>query len=167
MQLKNDGNFEGETPNPTGSVFGDYPEMLSVARSAPDGRLDDFQRSKVRVWADYHAGLGQYGSLTFAPIYRYNSARTYSLVLNGQPLSTVQAALNPGYAGTPTQQIFFGERGSQSFEGFRAGRPRGDLRDSGVALGAAVDQVRVVQRAQQSEADRVGHDDHRRSGERT
>jgi len=30
----------------------------------------------------------------------------------------VQAARNPGYAGTPAQQIFFGERGSQSFEGF-------------------------------------------------
>ena len=55
VQLKNDGNFEGESPNPTGSVFGDYPEMLSLARSAPDGRLDDFQRSKVRVWADYRA----------------------------------------------------------------------------------------------------------------
>ena len=49
LQLKNDGNFEGETPNPTGSVYGDYPEMLSLARSAPDGRLDDFQRSKVRA----------------------------------------------------------------------------------------------------------------------
>ncbi len=118
VQLKNDGNFEGETPNPTGSAFGDYAEMLSLARSAPDGRLDDFQRSKVRVWADYRAGLGRYGSLNIAPIYRYNSARTYSLVLNGQPLSAVQTGRNPGYAGTPTQQIFFGERGSQSFEGF-------------------------------------------------
>jgi hypothetical protein len=118
VQLKNDGNFEGESPNPTGSVFGDYPEMLSLARSAPEGRLDDFQRSKVRVWADYRAGLGQYGSLNIAPIYRYNSARRYSLVLNGQALTTVQAARNPGYAGTPTQQVFFGERGSQSFEGF-------------------------------------------------
>ena len=118
VQLKNDGNFEGETPNPTGSAFGDYPEMLSLARSAPLGRLDDFQRSKVRVWADYRTELGSFGSLTFAPIYRYNSGRTYSLVLNGQPLSPVQAARNPGYAGTPTQQIFFGERGSQSFEGF-------------------------------------------------
>ncbi len=118
VQLKNDGNFEGETPNPTGSVFGDYPEILTLARSAPEGRLDDFQRSKVRVWADYHAGLGRFGSLNVAPIYRHNSARTYSLVLNNQPLSAVQAARNPGYAGTPTQQIFFGERGSQSFEGF-------------------------------------------------
>jgi outer membrane receptor protein involved in Fe transport len=118
LQLKNDGNFEGETPSPTGSAYGDYPEMLSLGRSAPEGRLDDFQRHKVRLWADYRAELGRYGSFTVAPIYRYNSARTYSLVLNGQPLSAVQAARNPGYAGNPTQQVFFGERGSQSFEGF-------------------------------------------------
>jgi hypothetical protein len=118
VQLKNDGNFEGESPNPTGSVFGDYPEMMTVSRSAPEGHLDDFQRSKVRLWADYEASLGAWGSLHVAPIYRYNSAKTYSLVLNGQPLSAVQAARNPGYAGTPTQQIFFGERGSQSFKGY-------------------------------------------------
>src|SRR5687767_7218238 len=62
VQLKNDGNFEGETPNPTGSVYGDFAEMLSLARSAPEGHLDDFQRSKVRVWADYRADLGQFGS---------------------------------------------------------------------------------------------------------
>jgi hypothetical protein len=118
VQLKNDGNFEGETPNPAGSVFGDYPEMLSPGRNAPQGRLDDFQRSKVRVWADYRASLGRYGSIALAPIYRYNSARTYSLVLNGQPLSAIQAARNPGYAGSPTQQVFFGRRGSESFAGF-------------------------------------------------
>jgi hypothetical protein len=118
VQLKNDGNFEGETPNPTGSVFGDYPEMLALPRSAPEGRLDDFQRSKVRLWADYRAELGRFGSLNFAPIYRYNSARTYSLALNNQQLSPVQAARNPGYAGTPLQPVFFGERGSQSFKGF-------------------------------------------------
>jgi hypothetical protein len=118
VQVKNHGNFEGEAPNPTGSPFGDYPEMLSLQRSAPYGRLDDFQRHKLRVWADYTANMGQYGSFTVAPIYRYNSGRTYSLVLNNQPLSAVQAGLNPGYAGTPTQQVFFGERGSESFKGF-------------------------------------------------
>jgi outer membrane receptor protein involved in Fe transport len=118
VQLKNNGNFEGESPNPTGSVYGDYPEMLSLVRSAPEGRLDDFQRSKVRLWADYRAEFGRYGAFTVAPIYRYNSARTYSLVLNGQPLTPLQAALNPGYAGSPTQSVFFGERGSQSFKGF-------------------------------------------------
>ena len=115
LQLKNDGNFDAET---AGTVFGDYPEMLSLARSAPEGKLDDFQRSKVRVWADYQAGLGQYGSLTVAPVFRYNSAKTYSLVVNGQSLSAIQQARNPGYASTPLQQIFFGERGSESFEGF-------------------------------------------------
>jgi hypothetical protein len=118
LQLKNHGNFEGETPNPAGSPFGDYPEMLTLARNAPEGRLDDFQRSKVRVWADYHAGLGRYGSIDVAPIFRYHSAKTYSLVLNGQPLSAIQAARNPGYAGVPTQQIFFGERGSESFKAY-------------------------------------------------
>ncbi len=118
LQLKNDGNFEGETPNPTGTVFGDYPEMLSLARSLPDGHLDDFQRSKVRIWADYQAGLGQYGSLSVAPIFRYNSARTYSLVSNGVGLTSVQLARNPGYAGVPTQQVFYDDRGSESFKGF-------------------------------------------------
>jgi hypothetical protein len=118
VQLRNDGNFEGETPNPAGSPFGNYPEMLSLDRSAPGGRLDDFQRSKVRLWADYHATLGRFGSLDMTPIYRYNSAKSYSLVLNNQALSTVQTARNPGYAGAPLQPIFFGDRGSQSFESF-------------------------------------------------
>ena len=83
LQLKNDGNFEGETPNPTGTVFGDYPEMLSLARSLPEGHLDDFQRSKVRIWADYQAAWDG-TARSVAPIYRYNSARTYSLVTNGE-----------------------------------------------------------------------------------
>ena len=118
VQLKNDGNFEGETPNPAGSPFGDYPEMISLERSAPTGRLDDFQRHKLRVWAEYQAELGSYGSVSVSPMYRFNSARTYSLVLTNQSLSAVQAARNPGYAGTPLQSIFFGQRGAQAFEGF-------------------------------------------------
>ena len=118
VQLKNDGNFEGESPNPAGSPFGDYPELLSMARSAPEGHLDDFQRSKLRLWAAYHADLGRYGTLNLAPIYRHNSARTFSLALLRQPLSSVQAARDPGYAAAPLQSIFFGGRGSQSFESF-------------------------------------------------
>jgi hypothetical protein len=118
LQLENDGNFEGETPNPAGSVLGDYPEMLGIARNAPMGRLDDFQRSKVRVWANYSLPLGQLGSLDVTPLYRYNSARTYSLSVAGQGLSAIQAARNPGYASTPTQTLFFGDRGSESFKGF-------------------------------------------------
>jgi hypothetical protein len=118
VQLRNHGNFEGELPNPTGSPIGDYPELLSLARSAPEGRLDDFQRSKLRLWGMYDLALGQYGSLSVAPIFRYDSARTYSLALSGQALSAIQAARNPGYAGTPTQTLFFDERGSESFAGY-------------------------------------------------
>jgi outer membrane receptor protein involved in Fe transport len=118
VQLKNDGNFEGESPNPTGSALGDYPEMLVMARSAPEGRLDDFQRHKVRVWAHYDLGLGQYGSLDMTPLVRYNSGRTYSLAANGLALSAIQAARNPGYANTVTQTLFFAPRGSESFKGY-------------------------------------------------
>jgi hypothetical protein len=118
VQLKNDGNFEGETPNPTGSTTGDYPELIVQSRSNPGGRLDDFQRSKVRIWADYDLSLKQYGSVHIAPIYRYNSGATYSLSVSGVALSAIQAARNPGYATTPTQTLFFGARGSESFKGF-------------------------------------------------
>jgi hypothetical protein len=118
VQLKNDGNFEGESPNPTGSPIGDYPEMIVLARSAPDGRLDDFQRSKLRLWANYNLPMGRRGALDITPLVRYNSARTYSLAVNGQPLSAIQAARNPGYANTVTQTIFFADRGSEAFKGY-------------------------------------------------
>ena len=118
VQLKNDGNFEGETPNPTGSTTGDYPELLVQARSNPSGRLDDFQRSKVRIWATYDLSLNKYGAIHIAPMYRYNSGTTYSLSVSGVALSAIQAARNPGYNSTPTQTLFFGARGSESFKGY-------------------------------------------------
>ena len=55
-------------------------DLTSPSRSFPDGRLDDFQRHKVRVWATYNLDLGRFGRLDVAPLYRYNSGRTYSLV---------------------------------------------------------------------------------------
>ncbi len=58
------------------------------------------------------------GSLDISPLWRVNSGRTYSLVANGVPLSPVQLSHNPGYAGVPSQQLFFGERGSQTFKGY-------------------------------------------------
>ena len=118
VQLMNDGNFEGESPNPTGSAIGDYAEMLVLARSAPEGRLDDFQRSKVRLWADCNLMIGRYGTLDITPLVRYNSGKTYSLAVSSQPLSAIQAARNPGYANTVTQTIFFADRGSESFKGY-------------------------------------------------
>lgn len=119
-QLQNDGNFEGEGANTPaiGSSFGDYPEMLVPSRNFPTGRLDDFQRHRLRVWGAYNLGLKRFGTVDVAPMWRVNSGRTYSLAASGVPLSSIQAARNPGYAGTPSQTLFFGERGSQSFKGF-------------------------------------------------
>ena len=122
VQLQNDGTFEGESSSGPAqpSLIGDYPEIYVASRSFPDGRVDDFQRHKVRVWASYHLDLRRFGALDVAPLYRFNSGRTYSLVAGGVPLSSQQIARNPGYARQPTSQsIFFGERGSQSFASYR------------------------------------------------
>ena len=122
VQIKNDGNFEGEAANSPGasSSFGDYPEILVANRNFPEGRLNDFQRHKVRVWAVSSHDLGRAGSLDVAPLWRYNSALTYSLQAS-TALSAVQLARNPGYARLPgggTQTIYFGELGSQEFAGY-------------------------------------------------
>jgi hypothetical protein len=126
LQLKNDGNFEGESINAPGSpsVLGDYPEILVAARNFPMGRLDDYQRHKVRAWSTYMVNLGRFGSFDVTPMWRYNSALTYSLAANSVPLSTVQRARNPGYARLPgsgangSQTLFFSERGSEEFAGY-------------------------------------------------
>jgi hypothetical protein len=119
VQIENDGTFEGESSSGPGlpSIIGDYPEILT-ARSWPGGRLDDFQRHKVRVWATWSQSLGRFGSVDVAPLFRYNSARTYSLAAS-VPLTAAQIARDPGYARRPTSQtVYFGERGSQFFEGY-------------------------------------------------
>jgi hypothetical protein len=130
VQLENDGNFEGEAANNPAipSVIGDYPELYVADRNFPTGRLDDFQRHKVRVWASYALDLHRFGRVDLVPLYRFNSARTYSLVaVTG--LSAQQVARDPGYARLPTAQaIFFGGRGSQTFEGYQ-------LFDMGVTYG--------------------------------
>ena len=126
LQLKNEGNYEGEAANAPGSpsVLGDYPEMLVETRNFPMGRLDDYQRHKVRAWSTYMVNLGRFGSLDVTPMWRYNSALTYSLAANSVPLSAVQRSRNPGYARLPgsgtngSQTLFFSERGSETFAGY-------------------------------------------------
>ena len=126
VQLKNEGNYEGESANAPGSpsVLGDYPELLVEARNFPMGRLDDYQRHKVRVWSTYMVNMGRFGSVDVTPMWRYNSALTYSLAANSVPLSAVQRARNPGYARLPgsgangSQTLFFAERGSEEFAGY-------------------------------------------------
>jgi hypothetical protein len=120
VQLRNHGNFEGEAANNPAipSVIADNPEMSVPARDFPMGRLDDFQRSKVRMWATYSLNLGRAGRLDLAPMYRYNSARTFSYVAT-VAMSAQQLAANPGYAHAPTSQaLYFGERGAGTFAGY-------------------------------------------------
>ena len=134
VQLENHGNFEGEAAsNPAiPSLIGDYPEIYAPDRSFPVGRLDDFQRHKVRVWANYTFDMHSLGTLDIAPLYRYNSPRTFSLVAASVPLTAQQTAADPGYVRLPAgQPVFFGLRGSQQFEDFA-------LFDLGVTYGVPV-----------------------------
>jgi outer membrane receptor protein involved in Fe transport len=123
LQIKNHGNFEGEAANQpgNGSIWFDYPEVFSSeARYYPYGPLDEFQRHKVRIWTSYNQGLGRFGSVDIAPIWRINSGLTYSLAATAVPPSAIQQAANPGYqsANSSTATLFFDERGSESFKGY-------------------------------------------------
>ena len=122
VQLKNEGNFEGEATNQPvlPSSVGDFPEIFNEARHYPFGRLPGFQRNKVRLWTVYNMPLGWLGSTDLALLYRYNSATPYSLVTNGEDeITPEQMALGAAYASLPPNQtVYFGERGSQMFAGF-------------------------------------------------
>jgi hypothetical protein len=121
VQIENDGNFEGEASNNPAipSLIADYPEVYFADRSFPMGRLDDFQRHKVRVWATYSFDLHEFGRLDVAPLYRYNSPKTFSLVAASVALTAQQSATNPGYVRLPSSQpVFFGARGGQEFEDY-------------------------------------------------
>ncbi|MDY7093128.1 MAG: TonB-dependent receptor [Acidobacteriota bacterium] len=118
-QITNDGNFEGEGTNTPGSssTFGDYPEVFNKDRHFPEGRLNDFQEDRVRLWTTYNLGLGRAGNVGLSLLLNYDSAPTYSLSATRVPLTDQQRAANPGYRGLPTTQtLFFGERGTEEFE---------------------------------------------------
>lgn len=132
LQLRNHGTFVGESRGVPGhsSVFGDFPEVFGPAldRLAPDGRLDSYQRHKLRVYAVVSRTLGQFGTLDVAPLLRVNSGAAYSLVAN-IPIPAVQLARIPGAPDKPAypvndlnpfvrRAVFFGERGAQTFAGY-------------------------------------------------
>ncbi|MCA1560250.1 MAG: TonB-dependent receptor, partial [Acidobacteria bacterium] len=120
IQLRNRGNFEGEAPNEAAisSVIGDYPEIYSEARHFPSGRLDDFQRHKIRAWATMRVPAGRWGHVIVAPLYRYDSGITYSLRVANQRLTSIQGTRGAGYASLPANQtIYFADRGSEDFKG--------------------------------------------------
>ncbi len=119
VQVKNDGNFEGENANQPGisSTLGDFPEILPADRTVPEGRLNDFQRHKVRAWTTYAFNLGGAGSLDASLLWRYDSPLTFSFSTPGVELSAIQEARDPGYASPPVDQtLFYGERGVGRFE---------------------------------------------------
>lgn len=119
MQFRNNGNFEGEGANTPGSpsVLGDYPEIFSAERNFPEGRLNDFQRHKLRAWTTYNLDVGRFGMLSPSFVFRYDSPLTFSYTTSNVPLTAAQEARDPGYASPPvTQTLFYGERGAGQFE---------------------------------------------------
>jgi outer membrane receptor for ferrienterochelin and colicin len=127
LQMRNNGNFDGEAANQPGlaSVFGDYPEILgpSLDRYLPEGRLADYQRHKLRIYGTYTASAGRFGALDISPIWRMNSRQVFSLFADGVPLSTIQLARNPGYPTndinpSTSERLFFGKRGENDFKGY-------------------------------------------------
>jgi Carboxypeptidase regulatory-like domain/TonB dependent receptor len=122
VQIRNHGNFEGEAANQPGnpSVVGDYPEMYSPERHFPYGRLDEFQRHKVRIWTSYNQPLGRFGSVDLGPLWRINSGQTYSLFAANVATTPQQAAAAPGYlrTGRTSANLYFDELGSEDFKGY-------------------------------------------------
>jgi hypothetical protein len=119
LQLKNEGNFEGEAANQPGisSIIQDRPEFYSEARHYPSGRLPNFQRHKVRLFGNFNLALGKIGQATLGALYRYDSPQAFSFFATNVAITPQQLARNPGYARPPTTQtLFFGERGSGEYE---------------------------------------------------
>jgi hypothetical protein len=129
VQLKNNGNYEGENTNQPAvtSVIGDYPganglpSIYAPARAYPLGRLQDFQRNRVRLWTIYSHGLGRFGEISGSGMVRVDSATVYSLRATGQPLTAIQTQLlaQEGYPDAPSSQsIYFADRGIGRFNGY-------------------------------------------------
>jgi hypothetical protein len=125
-QLRNEGNFPGEAANQPGvpSIYGNYPEIFGPAlnRLLPNGRFDNFQRHKLRVFAIYNQSLGRFGSVDVSPLWRVNSGGVYSLTAS-IAVPAVQRARNPGYpagdfGAAARETVFFGERGAYDLKGY-------------------------------------------------
>jgi hypothetical protein len=126
LQIRNHGNFAGEAANQPGipSVYGNLPEVFGPAlnRLMPEGRLDNYQRHKLRVYGTYAQPLGRFGSVDVSPLWRVNSGQVYSLSVS-RGVTATQLARNPGYptadlSAATRQTIFFGDRGGEEFKGY-------------------------------------------------
>ena len=122
VQLRNEGNFEGESRNEPGSsspAF-DYPEITPENRYFPTGRLDDFQRHKIRLWGIYNLDIGAAGRVDVSGIWRYNSGLAYSISTDLVPTPEQTASLAAlGYVDGPADRtVYFGGRGTETFDGY-------------------------------------------------
>ena len=165
VQLKNHGNFEGEAANQPGnaSIFGDYPEVVSEARFYPYGRLDEFQRHKLRVWTSYNQSLGRLGSVDLGPIWRVNSAQTYSLIATNVAWSATQAAAQPRLRaqqshGCAVCTVVLRRARLGDVQGLRRARLPGALRRAGVEDSTALGAVPGLQRDEQRQTGPVEYD---------
>jgi hypothetical protein len=124
LQLTNDGNYEGEgtnTPGATGRL-GDYPEIFNEPRNYAEGRLDDFQRHKTRLWTVYNMGMGRYGDTSVSALWRIDSGTTYSNASLNQGITPTQLSkiAAAGYPDAPASQTLFYEgRGTGKYKGFQ------------------------------------------------
>jgi hypothetical protein len=126
LQLRNHGNFAGERAGVPGdsSIYGNFPEIYGPAldRLLPEGRLDNFQRHKLRVYGTYGQSLGRFGSVDVTPLWRVNSGAVYSHTISAATPAALLAN-NPGYVASDVsaasrQTVFFGERGAYNFKGY-------------------------------------------------
>jgi hypothetical protein len=128
LQLKNDGNYEGEGSNQPGntSLIGDFPEAFSPARSYPDGRLASFQRNRFAIWSIYNQPMGRAGDVSVSGMWRVESGFSYSLAARNQALTPTQFAIlaaagypdSPGQGAVGGNHVFFDDRGSETFAGY-------------------------------------------------
>lgn len=123
MQIRNHGNYEGEGSNLPGDTawIGTYPEAVSEERHFPFGRLQNFQRHKLRLWSIYNQNLGKLGRMSVSGLWRVDSGLAYSLIArNVAPNATQRALLTA--AGYPEflgpAHTYFGGRGAEFFKGF-------------------------------------------------
>jgi Carboxypeptidase regulatory-like domain len=123
LELRNNGNYEGEGINTPGATsrIGDYPEALPAAQFYPDGRLNNFERGRLRAWSIYTFGMGRAGDLSLSGLWRYDTGQVYSIRVNGVAPTPQQLAIlrSAGYADAPSSSsVYYGERGSQTFPGY-------------------------------------------------
>ncbi len=103
--------------------FTGTPAEGHTFQGSPEGNLADFQRHKLRVYGVYTQRMGRFGAVDISPIWRVNSATTYSLVASSVGLPPIELARNPGYPSTDVSaassyNLYFGSLGSQTFKGY-------------------------------------------------